>query len=384
MAEAKKWQEASGPENDVVISTRIRLARNLPKLPFPCRMNDEQSRVVEQAVCRAVEHSSTAISGSLRCVELQDLTKTEKISMVERHLVSPEFIGSSEGRALFLSNDERVSIMVNEEDHLRIQSMQEGLALEKAYQIANALDDALNTSLHFAFDDTLGYLTQCPTNLGTGMRASVMLHLPSLQSSGQLSRISSHLSKLGLTLRGTYGEGSEPVGALYQLSNQVSLGLSEEEAITNLKSITQQLIEQERTARQKNDAGQQKGGRHRPLSGHSPKRPDDEQRRIYAANLQCAPWYLHWNFAKYLLRNHQSTAGADTAGDDVVIPRRKSLCRGAGYRSSRAGAQCTEERLIICIKNDIDLEREQSAPSHRKEDELCINLTDLQKKPIRR
>jgi protein arginine kinase len=251
MAEAKKWQEESGPDSDVVISTRIRLARNLPKLPFPGRMNEEQSRLVEQAVCRAVEHSSAAISGSLHYVELQDLTKAEKVSMVERHLVSPEFIGKSEGRALFLSHDERVSIMVNEEDHLRIQSMQEGLPLEKAYQIANALDDALNTSLHFAFDDTLGYLTQCPTNLGTGMRASVMLHLPSLQSSGQLSRISNHLSKLGLTLRGTYGEGSESVGALYQLSNQVSLGLSEEEAITNLKTITQQLIEQERSARQK-------------------------------------------------------------------------------------------------------------------------------------
>lgn len=251
MAETKKWQEKSGAESDVVISTRIRLARNLPKLPFPCRMRDEQAEVVEQAVRRAVEHSSQAISHGLRYVELQDLTKTEMVSMVERHLVSPEFVSKNTGRALFLSPDESVSIMVNEEDHLRIQAMQEGLALEKAYQIANVLDDALNTSLHFAFDPKLGYLTQCPTNLGTGMRASVMLHLPALQSSGQLNRIAAHLSKLGLTLRGTYGEGTEPVGALYQLSNQVSLGLSEEEAISNLKSITMQLMEQERTARQK-------------------------------------------------------------------------------------------------------------------------------------
>lgn len=207
--------------------------------------------MVEQAVRRAVEHSSNAISGSLHYEELQDMTKTELVSMVERHLVSPDFIRKNTGRALFLSPDESISIMVNEEDHLRIQAMQEGLALEKTYQIANALDDALNTSLHFAFDPTLGYLTQCPTNLGTGMRASVMLHLPALQSSGQLGRITNHLSKLGLTLRGTYGEGSEPVGALYQLSNQVSLGLSEEEAINNLRSITMQLVEQEREARTK-------------------------------------------------------------------------------------------------------------------------------------
>lgn len=251
MTEVKKWQEKSGAESDVVISTRIRLARNLPKIPFPCRMNDEQAEVVEQAVRRAVDHSNSAISKGLKYVELQDLTKTEMISMVERHLVSPEFIAKNTGRALFLSPDETISIMVNEEDHLRMQTMQEGLALEQTYQVATMLDDALNTSLHFAFDPKLGYLTQCPTNLGTGMRASVMLHLPALQSSGQLNRIASHLSKLGLTLRGTYGEGTEPVGALYQLSNQVSLGLSEEEAITNLKSITMQLVEQERTARKK-------------------------------------------------------------------------------------------------------------------------------------
>ena len=251
MAETKRWQETSGPESDVVISTRIRLARNLPKIPFPNRMSDEQGRVVEQAVRRAVEHSSSGISKGLMYVELQDLTKAQMVSMVERHLVSPEFISKNSGRALFLSPDETVSIMVNEEDHLRIQAMQAGLALEKTYEIANVLDDALNTSLHFAFDEKLGYLTQCPTNLGTGMRASVMLHLPALHGSGQLSRIAGHLSKLGLTLRGTYGENSEAVGALYQLSNQVSLGLSEQEAISNLKSITMQLVEQERDARKK-------------------------------------------------------------------------------------------------------------------------------------
>ncbi|MDD5952197.1 MAG: protein arginine kinase [Oscillospiraceae bacterium] len=249
MTESKKWQCQSGAEGDVVISTRIRLARNLPKLPFPCRMNEEQARIVERSVCRAVEHSSDVLPYRLGFTAMQDLTRTEKLSLVERHLASPAFIAENEGRALFLSPDERVSILVNEEDHLRIQSMAPGLALEQAYEVADDLDDALNTSLHFAFDKKLGYLTQCPTNLGTGMRSSVMLHLPALQSSGQLYRMASHLSKLGLTLRGTYGEGSESVGALYQLSNQVSLGLSEGEAMSNLKSITMQLVGQERETR---------------------------------------------------------------------------------------------------------------------------------------
>ncbi len=251
MTEIRKWQEKGGQEADVVVSTRIRLARNLPKIPFPCRMTDDQAQIVEQAVRRAVENSGRAEAKGLRYAELQDLTKSAMISMVERHLVSPDFIAKNTGRSLFLSPDESISIMVNEEDHVRIQVMHEGLALEEAYETANMLDDSLNASLHFAFDSVLGYLTQCPTNLGTGMRASVMLHLPALQGSGDLNRISAHLSKLGLTLRGTYGEGSESYGALYQLSNQVTLGLSEEEAVENLKSITMQLVDQERKGRER-------------------------------------------------------------------------------------------------------------------------------------
>ena len=148
-----------------------------------------------------------------------------------------------------MASDESISIMINEEDHVRMQVMMEGMNLEKAYQIASVLDDSLNSSLHFAFHKTLGYLTQCPTNLGTGMRASLMLHLPALQESGTMNRIAGNLSKLGLTLRGTYGEGSNAVGALYQLSNQVSLGLSEAEAIGNLSTIAMQLVKK-RKARQ--------------------------------------------------------------------------------------------------------------------------------------
>ena len=245
----KKWYEKSGPQADVVISTRVRLARNLPDIPFPARMTQQQRRQMEETVRQAVQHSQAVLEKPLHFEPMDTLSQLAAISLVERHLASPEFITQRPGRALFLSEDESVSVMVGEEDHVRIQVMQEGMELTQAYRRASALDDALNTSLHFAFDSRLGYLTQCPTNLGTGLRASLMLHLPALQEGGVLGRIAGDLSKLGLTLRGTYGEGSQAVGALYQLSNQVSLGLKEEEALANLQSIAMQIMEQERTAR---------------------------------------------------------------------------------------------------------------------------------------
>ncbi|WP_283607760.1 protein arginine kinase [Faecalispora anaeroviscerum] len=245
----KKWYEKSGQEADVVISTRVRLARNLSKYPFPVKMSAEQREKVEEAVRDAVMRGNSSISSSFRFISLDDISQNEAVSLVERHLVSPEFISAPNGRGLLLTQDETISIMINEEDHLRIQVMREGLDLEGAYEMVDRVDALLNESLHFAFDEELGYLTQCPTNLGTGMRASLMLHLPALQESGAMRRVASSLSKLGLVIRGIYGEGSEPVGAIYQLSNQVTLGLSEQAAVANLKSIAGQLIAQERTAR---------------------------------------------------------------------------------------------------------------------------------------
>ena len=244
----KKWYEKSGQEADVVISTRVRLARNLSDYPFPVKMTAEQREKVEQAVRDAVMRGNSSISNDFRFISLDDISQNEAVSLVERHLVSPEFISAPNGRGLLLTQDETVSVMINEEDHLRIQVMREGFDLEGAYEMVDRVDALLNESLHFAFDEDLGYLTQCPTNLGTGMRASLMLHLPALQESGAMRRVASSLSKLGLVIRGIYGEGSEPVGAIYQLSNQVTLGLSEQAAIANLKSIAGQLIAQERAA----------------------------------------------------------------------------------------------------------------------------------------
>ena len=180
---------------------------------------------------------------------LENASEEEAVSLVERHIVSPEFISDRRGKAVLISDDESISIMVNEEDHLRIQVLREGFSLKEAAETADRIDTLLSETLDFAYDPEFGYLTQCPTNLGTGMRASVMLHLPALTENGAMPRIASNLSKLGLTLRGTYGEGSKSVGGLYQLSNQITLGLSENEAIENLRSITVQLMEEERKAR---------------------------------------------------------------------------------------------------------------------------------------
>lgn len=237
--------------SNVVISTRVRLARNLKDYPFPCRLNVQGREKVIDKVKDALKNSNSPIADEFAFIKMSELSPQQSVSLVEKRLVSPEFISDTDGRALMLSKDESLSIMINEEDHIRLQVITEGLSLEEAYDTADRLDTLLDENLDFAFDKKLGYLTQCPTNLGTGMRASVMLHLPALEKSRAISRIAGNLSKLGLTIRGAHGEGTEPKGALYQLSNQVTLGISEKAAIENLKNITQQLITQENQARER-------------------------------------------------------------------------------------------------------------------------------------
>ena len=236
--------------SDVVISTRIRFERNLREFPFPCRMNDEKKRRVAGIVKAAVLDGHSAISDRFSYIQMSELTQEEAVSLVERHLVSPEFISERQGRGLLLLDDESVSIMINEEDHVRIQVIGQGMKLDETFDLADKIDTLLDEQLDFAFNDKLGYLTQCPTNIGTGMRASLMLHLPALKESGAMGKISASLSKLGLVIRGIYGEGTEPSGAIYQLSNQVTLGISEREAINNLRDIAFQLVTQERNARE--------------------------------------------------------------------------------------------------------------------------------------
>ena len=243
---AEKWYRQSGNRQDMVVSTRIRFARNMMGYPFPDQMTPDQIAEVKQAVRDAVAQ----IGGlELEYIELSACKEREILAMVERHLISYDFAKKGTG-ALLLSPDERISIMICEEDHLRIQVLSAGLDLDEAYKLADLVETALDERLHFAFDDRLGYLTQCPTNLGTGMRASLMLHLPALQERGAIRQLSGNVSKLGLTIRGAYGEGSKSNGAFYQMSNQVTLGISETAAIENLSGIAQQIMKQEQAARE--------------------------------------------------------------------------------------------------------------------------------------
>lgn len=196
--------------SSVVISTRVRLARNLKEFPFPCRLNEQGREKVIEKVKSALKDSNSPIAQEFSFIKMSELTPQQSVSLVEKRLVSPEFISNTDGRGLLLSNDESLSIMINEEDHIRLQVIKKGLSLEDAYDTADKLDTLLDENLEFAFDSKLGYLTQCPTNLGTGMRASVMLHLPALEKSRAIGRIADNLSKLGLAIRGAHGEGTEP------------------------------------------------------------------------------------------------------------------------------------------------------------------------------
>ncbi len=239
-----KWYLGEGEQSDVVLSTRIRLARNLAEYPFPARL-DTKSRIAVNEIVR----DAVPAAANLKYIEMKTLTQAQIVSLAEKHLISPEFASSADGRALLLSDSEEISVMLEEEDHIRLQVMKPGLSLSEPYAEADRLDNAINEKVKFAFDERLGYLTECPTNLGTGMRASVMLHLPALTALGRMNTLASTVSKLGLTIRGAYGEGSASMGDLYQLSNQVTLGITEKGAIENLKTIVLQLASQERAAR---------------------------------------------------------------------------------------------------------------------------------------
>lgn len=244
-----QWYKSAGSEGDIAVSTRIRIARNLKNVPFPARINDKILKEINDKIKTAVNNIDNSICGPLTIIEMNDVSDEEAYAMVERHIISPEFAASRKNKILIISSDERVSIMVCEEDHIRIQIIMPGLALDEAYILADKIESELSKHLDFAFDDHFGFLTQCPTNLGTGLRASLMLHLPIIEGNGALSVIAESVSKFGLTIRGLYGEGTKSAASLYQLSNQITLGISERAAIDNLKSIAMQIITKERDDR---------------------------------------------------------------------------------------------------------------------------------------
>ncbi|MCL0101034.1 protein arginine kinase [Peptococcaceae bacterium] len=238
------WLTSNGPERDVIVSSRVRIARNLANIPFPGVMFDADAESIFHAVKLAV-----AKRNDIEFIWLRELSDAEREILMEKHLISPDLLENYEKKAVMLSEDETISIMLNEEDHLRIQSLLPGLQLERAWNLVNELDDLLEETLGYAFCEQLGYLTSCPTNVGTGLRASAMLHLPALNIINQINSIMSTVSKLRLAVRGLYGEGSEAKGNLYQVSNQITLGHTEEEILKNLNSVIKQIIDKERKAR---------------------------------------------------------------------------------------------------------------------------------------
>ena len=243
-----EWLKGTGPNSDVVISSRIRLARNLDKVPFPHWANKKQAEEVLKTIEETkekVDHLKGATT-----FNLADLDSIDKQFLIERHLMSHEHAQKTDHKAVIIDSEEILSIMVNEEDHLRMQVMQSGFNLFEAWNIINTIDDSLAKELPFAFLADWGYLTACPTNTGTGMRSSVMLHLPALVMARQIDRVLAAIAKLSFTTRGLYGEGTQATGNFFQISNQVSLGHSEEEIIGNLNGLIRQIIEQENQARE--------------------------------------------------------------------------------------------------------------------------------------
>lgn len=247
------WLDASGDHSDVVLSTRVRLARNLQGYAFGprARVNDREA-VLEQTK-RVTERVELLVGSTL--LELQVLDHRSRCILLERRLASRELLGDlkvgpARGAALLLATKNPLSVMINEEDHLRIQGLVSGLRLKNAWNLVDHLDEELGQELPFAYHHEFGFLTSCPTNVGSGLRASVLVHLPGLVLTKEIGKVLQGLSQVGLTFRGLYGEGSEVVGNFFQVSNQTTLGKSEEDLVEHLEKIVRQVIQYEGRARQ--------------------------------------------------------------------------------------------------------------------------------------
>ena len=240
------WYLQSGNESDVVFSTRIRFARNIEGYPFVNRYTKKDAiKIIEK-----LENIVPSLGYDLKLIKLKDLDDITKLSLVEKHLISPEFAYNKEEiGAILINDDENICIMINEEDHIRLQVLSAGLELENSLKLAMEIDKKLEELVHFAYNDKYGFLTSCPTNVGTGLRASVMVHLPALNKTKNISKVLQVVNNFDMNIRGVYGEGTSAQGDLYQISNKQSLGISEEDVIKNLKVITDKVIEQERLAR---------------------------------------------------------------------------------------------------------------------------------------
>ena len=243
-----EWLKGTGPAHDIVLSSRIRLARNLAPYPFPEYMTDDVAETVITQTHQAIDGSNYLKKHLF--FPYTEISALDRELLLERHLISRDLAGSERPCGVCFTEDEIVSIMINEEDHLRIQVLQSGFNLLEALRIIDIIDTELERELPYAFNNQLGYLTACPTNVGTGLRASCMLHLPALVMTKQINKVLQALARLNIAVRGLYGEGTQAVGNLFQFSNQVTLGKNEETIATELEKIVKQVIDHEREARE--------------------------------------------------------------------------------------------------------------------------------------
>jgi protein arginine kinase len=247
MRETPGWLEASGPESDVILSTRVRIARNLDSVPFPSVASEEALNDVRERVLTAMSRSNY-MKGAV-VVRMEDADPVLRRAMVERHLVSPRFLEECRGRAVIAGERELISVMINEEDHLRLQCIRSGLMPADAWRLVERLDSELEQNLQYAFDSDWGFLTTCLTNVGTGLRVSVLAHLLGLSRAGRIAQVLGSVSRLCLSVRGFYGEGSAVQGGFFQISNQTTLGQSEEDITNTVERVAGRLASLEREAR---------------------------------------------------------------------------------------------------------------------------------------
>jgi protein arginine kinase len=243
-----EWMRGKGPEADIVMSSRIRLARNLAQFPFLTRADEEVRGEIERTLHRHVIDLS--LGGDLTYFDVNQLEGVDRQFLVERQLISRELAESHGSRGVCFTEGENVSLMVNEEDHLRVQVLRSGFDLDTCWNEINRIDDLLEERVTFAFNEELGFLTACPTNVGTGIRVSVLMHLPALVMTKEIQKVFQALQKISLAVRGLYGEGSQAMGDFYQISNQITLGKSEEQLIKNLRDVIPSIISYERKVRQ--------------------------------------------------------------------------------------------------------------------------------------
>ncbi|UCD93423.1 MAG: protein arginine kinase [Candidatus Zixiibacteriota bacterium] len=242
------WLSGKGDESTVVISSRVRLARNVAGCVFPGAAGTDTRKKIIEYFESAVSRSDMLSRGTI--VRSSDLSPLDRDFLVERHLMSPNFVAGDSSRALYIGEDERVSIMVNEEDHLRIQALAPGRDSDAPYKVAGEFDNEIGSYLEFDYDSDFGFLTACPTNVGTGMRASVLIHLPGLVITKEIDRVITKITKMGVAVRGFYGEGTDVLGNLFQVSNQNTLGVSEEDTMKLVMNVTDSIIKEEVHARE--------------------------------------------------------------------------------------------------------------------------------------